>query len=284
MKLLKSIYIGLLIPSLILLTGLIVYGFYHDGFTLNWLGSALTCVPFLLFMLRAVIFQNQPRTNPNIPIVTGLVLVGITISLFAYINKETIEDLSIYALFTSLIASLLLFLFIGWFSWLDRTKSPSLKKGGQLPEFKFWGDETITNSNQLLGKPAVIIFYRGNWCPFCVAQIKEVVSGYQQAIYSGVQFILISPQPDKITKKMAQKFDVPFMFLTDIENAAAKKLGIIDKNGLPLGLADQGFENSTVYPTVIVTDKDGKILYCDQTENYRIRPDAKEYLQLVVNN
>jgi len=284
MKLLKSIYIGLLIPMLILLLGITTFGFYSDGFTLSWLGASLTNIPFIIFLLSVVILQNRARTSPHTPIVTGLALFGTTLNLFAYINKVQVDEMSLLALMVSLVGSGLLMLFIFWFSWLDRTDAPSLKVGAQLPEFSFWGGQDIVNSSQLIGRPAVIIFYRGSWCPFCVAQIKEVVADYQEAIYSGIQFILISPQPDKITKKLAQRFDVPFMFLTDIDNLAAKKLEIVDENGLPLGLSDQGVDNNTVYPTVIVTDKHGKILYCDQTDNYRVRPDVKEYLPLVVGS
>lgn len=284
MKQLKSIYIGLLTPMLIILLCGNIFGLYSQGFSLGWLGSILTNLPFLIFLLRVMLFQDQPRTNPYMPTVSSLTIIGLGLTFWHYLSTGADAPTSPFPVLFGLVNSLLLLLYISWFSWLERPKSNLLAIGQKLPEFIVSkGDGTI-NSKQFIGKPAVIIFYRGSWCPFCVAQIKEVVARYQQAIYSGVQFVLISPQPDQVTQKLAQKFNVPFMFLTDSDNSAAKELGIVDENGLPLGLSNQGVNNNTVYPTVVVSNKEGHIIYCDETENYRFRADASEYLSLVVEN
>lgn len=58
----------------------------------------------------------------------------------------------------------------------------------------------------------------------------------------------------------------------------AKKWQLLSKNGLPSGLQVLGYDSDTVMPTVILTDACGKIIYSDQTSNYRVRPEPADFL------
>ncbi|MCG8612348.1 MAG: redoxin domain-containing protein, partial [Pseudomonadales bacterium] len=128
---------------------------------------------------------------------------------------------------------------------------------------------------------SLIIFYRGNWCPLCMAQIKEVSAQYQQLADLGVAVALVSPQPHENTRNLAKKFSVPFKFLVDTENAAAKKLGIFAEDGTPKGLELLGYDSDTVMPTVIITDAQGNIIFADLTDNYRVRPEPDTFIQIL---
>lgn len=282
MSSLKPIFIGLLIPILLIIASMNLFGFYRDGFILSWVALTIANLPFLLFLIQITLLKNMTQVNPHMPLISATSVIGSIIGIYAYLNTQTTDSVLLYPLVLTLLTATLFFLYTYWFSSFNRLPRKQLEKGNQLPEFNLSKGAANINSRQFIGKPAVIIFYRGSWCPFCVAQIKEVVSRYKQAIYGGVQFILISPQPDRVTQKLAAKFDVPFMFLNDENNNAAKTLGIVDRNGLPIGLSQHGIDNNTVYPTVIVTDKRGTILYSDQTDDYRFRPDASEYLSLLI--
>jgi peroxiredoxin len=136
----------------------------------------------------------------------------------------------------------------------------------------------------LTDKPAIWIFYRGNWCPLCMAQIKELVSQYKQLQELGVRVALISPQPHKFTIGLARKFDVPFDFLTDEDNRAGRALGIANPHGLPMGMQVLGYDSETVLPTVIITDAGRRILWTHETDNYRVRPEPDVYLAVLREN
>ena len=56
-------------------------------------------------------------------------------------------------------------------------------------------DRKPVTSAQLTDKPAILIFYRGNWCPFCMAQLKELFARYRGISAMGVRVAMISPQP-----------------------------------------------------------------------------------------
>ncbi len=47
-------------------------------------------------------------------------------------------------------------------------------------------------------------------------------------------------------------------------------MGIVNADGTPAGMI--GYESDTVLPPVVVTDAEGRIVYADQTDNYRVRP------------
>jgi len=114
-----------------------------------------------------------------------------------------------------------------------------------------------------------------------MAQIKEVATQYKKLSSLGAKVVLCAPQPEKNTQALAGKFDVPFIFLTDVNNRAAQALGIEMKNGLPAGMEMLGYEKDTLFPTVIITDDTGSIIYSDLTNNYRIRPEPEDFIDVL---
>jgi peroxiredoxin len=89
---------------------------------------------------------------------------------------------------------------------------------------------------------------------------------------------LISPQSVKKNQALASRFDVPMVFLRDRNSDAARQLGILHKWGTPMGLQLLGYESDTVLPTIIMTDAQGQIVFSDQTDNYRARPEFEVLL------
>ena len=65
------------------------------------------------------------------------------------------------------------------------------------------------------GQPTAFVFIRGNWCPLCVAQVRELAAEYQSLAARGIEVALISPQPLDETRSLAERFGVDFRYLTD---------------------------------------------------------------------
>ena len=91
---------------------------------------------------------------------------------------------------------------------------------------------------------------------------------------------LVSPQPETHTKSLAKKFNVNYHFMVDERNQAASLLGIDAKHGTPKGMEVLGYDSDTVLPTAILTDQNGNILFTDQTDNYRVRPEPDTFLRV----
>lgn len=244
-----------------------------SGFSPVWLGPLVvvgTFVGFMAWMVRS----GTARTSENVPLVIAVSGAGLALSLFGAAFGSTPSALPlIYAV----LAFGGVLLYLRWYSRLDRTPSDALTLGTPLPEFEL-EDEfgRPISSAAFRGRPAVFLFHRGNWCPLCMAQIRELAEEYKALESRGAQVALVSPQSQEHTRELAARFDVPFRFLVDAGGRAARRLGILHEAGVPLGM--RGYDADTVFPTAIVTDAEGRILLADQTDNYRVRPEPWTFL------
>ncbi|NOQ81379.1 MAG: redoxin domain-containing protein [Methylophaga sp.] len=282
MNKIKSLFIGMFPMLAMGITGYSFYQIMSSGLSFVWLGAAMTTLPIMLFISRVMMFKNMARTSNHFPLMTTLAVFGLGAATYEFIITGYINQLGIILTGIGFITFML---YNFWYSSLGRNTNVKLQVGRKLPIF------TANNTNgnsissySLLGQPVIFIFFRGNWCPLCMAQIKEIAAKYRELASLNVKIILISPQPEKNTQVLADKFEVPFMFLTDIDNKAAQTLGIEMKNGLPAGMEMFGYEKDTVYPTVLITDQNGKIIYSDATNNYRIRPEPEEFIKVLKTN
>jgi len=177
-------------------------------------------------------------------------------------------------------------LYIKWYSGFDeRSNTNVIKVGKPLPDMLLLDlNKQLVNTSKFMGNPSIFLFYRGNWCPLCMAQIKEIAEQYQALEKRNTNVIFISPQSHKHTKSLAKKYGLNFNFLIDQGNKVSRQLDIFDKNGLPLGLQIFGYKKDTVMPTVIITDKTGKVIFADLTNNYRVRPEPETFLKILDQN
>ena len=277
MNAIKSTYVSLYMTMAVLVSVYAVQLLLATADYLTWGGVLLVYVPFLIVLSWLMIVRNVARTSSRFPVLIVLGITGVVASSWGYLQGGD-QIAPVLA-----IAGLAAFLaYDYWYSSFGRGHSGQLDVGQPLPAFelKNTAGETISSAS-LTDKPTVWIFYRGNWCPLCMAQIKEVAGQYQQLEELGVRVALVSPQPHKFTVGLAKKFDVSFDFLTDENNRAARILGIDQDFGVPMGMQVLGYDSETVLPTVIITEAGGRILWADETDNYRVRPEPDVYLRII---
>ncbi|UTW55270.1 redoxin domain-containing protein [Kordiimonas sp. SCSIO 12610] len=277
MNFIKAQFISFYLTYSTIVASFSIYNLISNGYSLLWIGVGLTSLPISLLIGYWMIRQTTPRTGSKLPLIYGTGLVGLGLVLFPVTGGPQSFDIP------HLLAVLgfgFFLAYIYWYSTLGRKPSPAIEVGNVMPSFAAVdGNGNVFSTDFFEGKPALYLFFRGNWCPLCIAQIKEVVAAYKRLIDAGIEVALISPQPEKETRKLARKFDIPFHFLTDKNNKAAKILGIEAPSGLPFGLQVLGYDSDTVLPTVIAVDKEGKIILSDQTDNYRMRPEPETFLE-----
>ena len=218
------------------------------------------------------------RTSENLPFLLLLSAIGVMVVAWEYF-MEGVAGLAPLAV--ALVNAAIMLLYVFWYSRFGRIESMQLGVGNKLPQFRLQDAAgSAVGSDDLGGAPAVLLFYRGNWCPLCMAQIREIVSRYQEMAEMGINVVLISPQPDEHTKTLAGMHNVPFHFVVDADNKLAESLGIAIDNGVPFGVPGE-FASNTVMPTVVVTNATGTIVFSDQTDNYRVRPDPDVFLAIL---
>ena len=246
-----------------------------DGFSYSYLGRLIASFTITFLFLKAFVLHNTARTSPNLPYRTSIIAVGFLMSTIGGTILSTLPNLL-------LLLGWLAYVF--WYSRFDG-RTQKIAVGNSLANFELEDTaKNVISSKSFLGNPTIFMFYRGNWCPLCMAQIKEIASQYKALEKRGVNMALISPQPHHFSKSLAKKYDVPFQFLVDVNNKVAKQLAIFHKNGLPAGMQMFGYKNDTVMPTVIITDAYGRIIFADLTDNYRVRPEPDTFLKILDNN
>lgn len=275
MNLLKSIFISGFVTWLTVVS---LYAFTQlvrgTEPLLSWLGLALATFTPLAFFIKAFTFKSPrtPRHPIEYSILSGLGMVVTMAMSFRY--GQVAGAIHVWAGIT-LLAWLV---YLRWYSVFRGRDAHALKVGAPLPEFRLESmDGHIVSSESFKAKPHLLLFFRGNWCPFCTAQVKELAAAYKRLEEKGISVILISPQSIKKNQALAARFDVPMVFLRDRDNAAAKQLGILHEWGTPMGMQVLGYESDTVLPTVILTDEQGQIVVSDQTDNYRVRPEPATF-------
>ncbi|MBL4798216.1 MAG: AhpC/TSA family protein [Oleispira sp.] len=276
--LIKSLFIGIY-P--VIAIGLLISPFVGLG-SPTWLMALaiIAALPFPLFLGNLFRYQTA-RTSENLNALYAIPALALILSVIGILvtGLESAEYLINVMTITSAITGNLLYVF--WYSRFGREDNSLLKVGGRLPEFSLKDAAGNSITSQEIGSQAsLIMFYRGNWCPLCMAQIKEVAEQYRELEKRGIKIYMVSPQSEGHTGDLAKRFDVNMNFLIDEDNKAASMLQIVAKNGLPMGLQVLGYDSDTVMPTVVMTNSEGEIIFADLTDNYRVRPEPGDFLRV----
>lgn len=275
-NLLKSIFISFFPTLGLVVSGLTLMDLSKD-FELATLG--LFVMGMTVVTLFALIFLRQmARGYANLRGFAVVLGLGLLVLLIGYFQGNGSPGDLIWA-------ALLILGWIGytrWYSLFPDREKEVLIVGKMLPAFEVEDiDQNKITNQDLLGKKSLLLFFRGNWCPLCMVQLREVVSEYKELESLGVQTYLISPQPPSHSASLAKKHNVNFKYLVDTGNEMAKRFHIYAKNGLPMGLQALGYDSDTVLPTVLVSDEKGKIIFADLTDNYRRRPEPSTFLEII---
>jgi peroxiredoxin len=160
--------------------------------------------------------------------------------------------------------------YVRWYSRFGRHPAEQLEVGSRMPDVQLVEDGRELRTSELLGRPVAWFFIRGNWCPLCMAQSKAIAERYREIEALGAEVALVAAQDADHSRELAERLGVRFRYLTDPGLRAARELGLLHEDGVPAGMP--GYEADTIFPTVVVTNAEGEIVFCDQTDNYRVRP------------
>jgi peroxiredoxin len=248
-----------------------------DHERLAWIAAAVANLPLPLFSLR-LRFARIARTSADLPLLILISAAGAVVAVWeAYIARSAAWQPPVIAL----VGTALLLLYVFWYSRLGRVPNARLEIRNKLPEFELADLEgRRVRSSQFLGAPAVWLFYRGNWDPFCVAQVHEIAGRLADLEKLGVQLYLVSSQPEDKARQLAGELSAPVRFLVDRNAEAAEALDIAERHAIPARTA-AGYARVGAMPTTIVTSASGTILFTDQTDNYRVRPEPDIYISIL---
>lgn len=167
----------------------------------------------------------------------------------------------------------------------DATKP--VEKGAAMPDAVVRDAEGHETTLQKLtdGKPIVLVFFRGGWCPICTRHTGQLIQAYPQIKVKGAQLVAISPDSPEKTEANQAKNSIPFPVYSDSDLTAAKAFGLafqvddatIEKYkgyGINLEAASGRTHQSLPIPAVYIVDANGQVVYAHSDPNYRERLDA----------
>ncbi len=246
-----------------------------------WIGSLLTTLPVPFVLLIGTNAFGLARTSARLPLVQFLSVAGVILVAGTLYSRSLHTTSDYVALALTLYGAVFVQWFIWSFSSYGRKESTVIAKDQTLPEIPLKQlDGTDITSASFTGSKTLLVFFRANWCPFCMNQLKEIIAKADDLAKSGVKVKFISNQGIKNSKKLAEKLNLPvgFEILQDDNLRAAKTLSIADIDGAPAAMS--GYPADTVMATVIGLNEDGKVIFGDETDNYRVRPHPDTFLHV----
>lgn len=174
-------------------------------------------------------------------------------------------------------------------------KAIPLKVGAKVPDSTLHGlDAKETTLKRVLGgKPTVLIFYRGGWCPFCNAHLSDLAKIEGDVRARGYQIVAISPDTPAELNKTMTKDHLTYRLFSDSSAEAMKKFGVAfrvddgtftkyrDQYKIDLERSSGQSHHILPVPSVFVVDREGVIVFAHSDADYKVRLKGEEILKAI---
>ena len=166
-----------------------------------------------------------------------------------------------------------------------------LKVGDEAPMFSAKNqDGKEMDLKKLLEKgDVVVLFYRGQWCPYCNQQLKKVNDSLEFISAKGATVLAITPETAENVKKTIDKTKASFSIIEDEKlaimtsykvNFAVDETTIAKYKNYGIDFEKANGSNSTnlPVPATYIIGKGGKIKYAFFDVNYTKRASVKDII------
>ena len=172
--------------------------------------------------------------------------------------------------------------------------SKVIKKGEVFPEFELSNVNNKKISLNEISKSGktIIAFYRGGWCPYCNIQLKALQQALPEFKSKGAKLIAITPETPNNSLTTAEKNELKFEVLSDIDNKLARELGLVfqlpedlqaiyNNFGLDLVKHNQNENFELPLAATFVLNEKKEIIYKFVDEDYTKRADILDILATI---
>lgn len=166
-----------------------------------------------------------------------------------------------------------------------------LKIGDTAPEFSGTDQhgKKISLKDALKKGDVVMLFYRGQWCPFCNKQLSHFSDSLQMLVDKGVTLLAVTPETPENIKKTLTKTKASFPVIEDQNLAIMKSYKVnfaVDEKtvtkykgyGIDFDNANGSNGANLPVPATYIIGKDGKIKYVFFNTDYRKRASVQDIL------
>ena len=172
-----------------------------------------------------------------------------------------------------------------------------VKAGEMAPKFtvRTVDDEPFVFDPENLDKPAVLITFRGGWCPYCNMHLSELRHVVPELEAKGVDvFFLSGDRPELLYSSLKRETQddidgLGYTILSDADMNAARALGIafrvpsstldyMSERGRDIEASSMDKFEALPVPAVYVIDDDGTVAFSFVEPDYKVRLPAADVL------
>ena len=172
-------------------------------------------------------------------------------------------------------------------------KPEGLFINSKAPDFKAtdqYGKE-LRLKDVLKDSVVVLIFYRGQWCPYCNKQLKRLEDSLQLIKDKKAKLIAVTPEKTENISKTIEKTKASYSLVYDKEMKIMKAYAVafeVDERTVSryknadIDLLTANGQKDKVYlpvPAVYIINKEGTITYRFFEADYKKRPSVSEILE-----
>ncbi len=150
-------------------------------------------------------------------------------------------------------------------------------------------NKKISLKNELKNGAVVLVFYRGQWCPYCNKELKQLEDSISFIKAKGATVLAITPElPENITKTIGKtKASYPILYDEGLKIMNDYKVAFqVDDNtiakyksyGIDFDKANGSNGSHLPVPAVYVVNKKGVIVYRFFDVDYKKRSSIKDIL------
>jgi peroxiredoxin len=170
--------------------------------------------------------------------------------------------------------------------------APGLAPGEQAPEFSLPDamERSVSLHKRLSDGPVVLVFYRGEWCPYCNTYLRALQAVLPEITARGASLLAVSPQSPDHSLSIAEKAQLGFDVLSDVDQAVIRAYKLqftvpADLQDLHVNVFDNDLRDHTAnrswqlpVPATFVIDRAGAVRAAAISADYRSRMEPADII------
>ena len=175
--------------------------------------------------------------------------------------------------------------------------APGLAPGDKAPEFSLPDamDRSVSLAERLSRGPVVLVFYRGEWCPYCSTYLRALQAALPEITARGATLLAVSPQTPDHSLSITEKAQLGFDVLSDVDQAAIRAYRVqftapdglqdVHTNVFQLDLRDHTANGSwqLPIPATYVIGRNGVVRAAHVSADYRTRMEPADIIAALDN-
>lgn len=175
---------------------------------------------------------------------------------------------------------------------IGQEKPEGLFINSKAPDFKVMqvNGKDVRLKDIIKDSLVVLVFYRGQWCPYCNRHLKKLEDSLSFIKAKGARLIAVTPEKPENIQKTVQKTNASYPIVYDKEMKIMKAYDVAFEVDEPtvarykradIDIAEANGQKDKVFlpvPALYIIGKEGTILYRFFEPDYKKRPSVKEIL------